>query len=63
MEICKRVSIIDVDLVFCSSVEEVVVEGKGGDRAGSVGCEGGDAVVGDGEVAEVLRREFLERWN
>lgn len=29
------------------------MEGKGGDRAGSVGCEGGYAVVGDGVVVEV----------
>lgn len=63
MEICTRLTIVDIDLVFGSCVEEVVVEGKGGDRAGRVGCERGDAVVGDGEVVEVLRREFLERWN
>lgn len=63
MEISARLTIVDVDLIFRSCVEEVVVEGKRCDRAGRVGCERGDAVVGDGEVVEVLRREFLERWN
>jgi hypothetical protein len=63
VEICTRLTVVDVDLVFSCGVKEVVMEGKGGDRAGRVGCEGGDAVVGDGEVVEVLRREFLERWN
>lgn len=39
MEISARLTIVDVDFIFRSGVEEVVVEGKGGDRAGRVGCE------------------------
>lgn len=63
VEIGTRVTIVDVDLVLGCGVEEVVLESEGGNGARRVRCEGGETVVGDGEVVEALRREFLERRN
>lgn len=54
------VAVIDVDFVVRCSVEKVVGDGEGSDRAKGMRGEGVDAVVGDGEGDRGL---VLERGN
>ena len=53
------VAIVDIDFVVRCGVEEVVGDGKGGDRARGVRGERVEAVVGDGEGEGMV----LERGN